>query len=340
MVDKIVKFLLLVTPIAYGVNINLDYFSMRFFQIGVMALFCASLFDTPKREIGNIKIPIILLFVLLLFNSFWHRFQPLDTRSLEDVFFAVLAFVIIVRYLSNTKGCFKYILWAAIINIVVMIMQKIGYSPIVSFSHPGAYINCEGGIMGSSSRLAMYITIVLPFIWQISIGAFIALVLTILICGEHNVLYALGVFLIFKAKGKMRIATTILTIGIFYFYRQHYVQSILFRWNNVWKETLDMIFKQPLLGYGYGNYSLFTAKESFSSYLPFIYGTGILGVVWIGYVLRGYFKNFDYSAECLAVLVFLILGITEYPLEIPRLWFTIITIMAFFAIHRRKVSCA
>ena len=97
MIDKLFKLILLISPIAYGVNINLTHFDLRFFQIGTIALFVASLFDKPKRDLTILKIPIALLLGLVVINSFWHKYQPLDIRCVEDLFFGIIALTILPR---------------------------------------------------------------------------------------------------------------------------------------------------------------------------------------------------------------------------------------------------
>jgi len=272
----------------------------------------------------------------VIINSFWHMFQPLDTRTVEDLFFAILGIIIISNYLKDVRGCYPYIFTAVGINLFIMVLQKFGYNIAIGWTPGthgavGAYV---GGLMGNSSRLAMYITLVLPFIWSVSITLFMALVGAILLCGEHNVLFVLGVFLIFKYHGWRRIVSTIATIGVFFLYRQHYITSLVFRWENVWKETIDLIFKQPLLGYGFGNWYLIYGRESYNSYLPFIFGLGILGLAWLVYTIGKFRKDLIKSTEGLAVLTLLILCSYEYVIEVPRLWFTIIFIIAAFLIKK------
>ena len=72
--------------------------------------------------------------------------------------------------------------------------------------------------------------------------------------------------------------------------------------------------------------------------MPFIYGLGILGLVWIGYVIKDFVKRFDLSIESIAVLGFLVISLIEYPIEIPRLWFTIIFILVSWTIKQTEVK--
>jgi len=335
MVDIIVKALLLFSPIAYGSGINLDKFDLRFFQVGVIALFVAALFDKPKRKIKDITVPIALLLGLVIMNSFIHTFQPLDTRTVEDLFFGILGIIIISNYLKDPKKCYPYIYAAVGINIAVLVAQHLGLTTLLTFpkGHHGS-LTLHGGMFGNSSRLAMYMALTLPYFWSWSIALFGILVIAILLCGEHNVLFTLSIFLICKAKGKIKIPAILTTIGIFIFYWGHYSKSIPFRWNNVWSEKIALIIEKPLLGYGFGNYYLLYGTQSFNSYIPFVFGLGILGLAWIIYVIAMHRKDLTKSTEGLAVIAFLVLCLYEYVVKTPRLWFTIIFIISAFLIKK------
>jgi len=336
MVDIILKLILLLSPIAYGAKINFDKFDLRFFEIGVMALFVGSLFDTPKREIKDFKYPIFWLMGLITINSFWHRFQPLDIRAVESLFFGILAFYIVTRYLKDPQGCFKYIWWALGINIAIMIFQKIGYTPIVRFTTVqgyGAFVGCEGGMLGNISRFCIYLAIILPFIY---LPVALALAFTFGYCMHYaqiSVFIPIALMLFCRIEKKIyRYVFAVLGICSAVFLHKKIIISILLRWNEVWKITIDRIFERPLLGWGLGNYQLWISKESFNSYLPFIYGLGLLGAVWAGFSIKLFIKSFNGDKESIAVAGLLLVSLIEYPFEIPRLWFTIIAIFSFFAI--------
>ena len=329
MVNILTKLLLLLSPIVYGLSINLDKLDLRFFEIGCIVLFVGSLFDKPKREVKDIRLPIALLVGLCIVNAFWHNYQPLDLHAIQYLFYGILAFYIMVRYLDKPEECFKYIYWAIGTNIVIAYLQRIGYTPIISFSHYGAYIGCEGGLLGNSSKLAIYIAMILPFMswFAIPLGA-----LT-LISGEYIVLIPLGLMLYFRSKYKI-LTTSLMTIGVVILHKQ-ILNSLIFRWNNSWSQMLDMIFKKPLLGYGFGTYHIWTGRESFNNYLLLIFGFGVLGAVWMGYLVKWFIKRFDKSNEALAVAALLIMGMVEYVMEIPRLWLTICFVLAIFVIKQK-----
>ncbi len=152
MVDKILKLLLLLSPICYTTNISLQVFDLIFFRLGIMLLFCASLFDKPKRDI-NLALPIFSILGLCIYNLFIHGFNQIILTYTFNVFLFLLAINIIVNYASNPKEFYKWIKYAAAINIVVFLIQELGYNPIINTSID------TGGIMGNAPRLAAYLSI-------------------------------------------------------------------------------------------------------------------------------------------------------------------------------------
>ena len=308
---------------------------MRFFQVGTIALFIASLFDIPKREIKDFKIPILLLLGLVIVNSFWHRFQPLDIRAVEDLFFGVLAFVIVTKYLADPKDCIKYILIALGINLMILTLQRIGWCPTISLPHyiPDD-IELEGGMLGNITKFCVYLAIILPFI-SLPIALVLAFVFGIYMhYSQISVLIPVALMMFYRFKNKIHryLLVCCMSITAIFLYKK-IAASILLRWNDIWKLTIDRIFEKPLLGWGLGNYQLWISKESFCSYLPFIYGLGLLGAVWVGYAIWWFIKRFDASKEAIAVAGLLLVSSIEYSFEIPRLWFTIIAVFSFFAIR-------
>ena len=340
MVDAIFKLLLLFSPIAYSVGISLNKFDLRFFEIGTIALYAASLFDIPKRQLGNIRIYIVLLLGLLIANSLMHKFQPLDIRAVECMFFGILAFVITVVYLKDHASCYKYIFWALGINIAVLLFQHIGYSPMISNVRIGHDIQCEGGMIGSISLFGTYLALIMPYL-PIIVMSILALIFGLLV--HHNqlcVFIPLTIAICLKAKNRLqRALLCVACFATLCVFHGKIIDSILIRWK-IWQPTLDMFFEKPLMGWGFGTYYLWVGSESFSAYLPFIYGVGLLGLVWLGFLAKNFKNNFKPNKETLAVLSLACLGLIEYPFDIPRLWFTIIAVLAFYAIKQKELGNA
>lgn len=331
MVDIVTKLLLLLSPIVYGAHININYFDIRFFEIGIIALFVASLFDKPKREIGKFNLPISLLLGLLVVNSFWHKFQPQDTRAIGFLFFGILGFVIMTKYLKSPQSCYKYIFWALGINLGVLVLQRIGYDPIFNYS---TYCKLPGGMLRDIVRFSTYLALILPYL-PLTFAVILAFLFGIFLCyAQISLLIPISLMIFFRTKDRLyRFLTILAGIAIIITFHGKIWTSILLRCN-IWKPAIKMFFERPLLGWGFGTYQLWTGTESFNSYLPFIYGLGFLGLIWLGWLGREFKKRFEPNKENIAVLSLACVSLIEYPFEIPRLWFTIIAILSFYAIKQ------
>ena len=340
MVDKLLKLILLISPIAYTTGISLNLFDIMFFRLGSMMLFCASLFDKPKRNI-NLATPIALIMGLCLFNLFTHSFNQIIFSYVVNMFLALLSLSIIVNYASPLKEFSKWIVGAALINIFVLIIQKFGFNPF--FSHNPE----EGGLMGNAPRLADYLTIISPILLSCSLAFIPLLLIMSLLLKEYILLFVVLILVFIKFKNKVirAIIVGVSLSGVVLLYHQIIFSLLHTRWL-VWKPTLEAIFNHPLNGYGLGLFSNlssqvvgikgYLAENCFNSYIEFVFGAGLLGLILIGLGIKKYIKHFDLSVESLSVLALLILSLLEYPVEIPKLWFTIIAIIGFFIIKTNK----
>lgn len=332
MVNKVLKFLLLVSPLAYMANISLRSFSIRFFHLGVIALVIAALLDTPVRKLAGKKLIAGLLGIGLI-NILLHRMNVVVMGNVLNIFFGIIALVIIICFCKEPRDYYKYIIGAGVISMVVWGFQQIGFNPILN-SSPASEM---GGLMGNAPRLATYLAAILPFM---PVGLFLLCIGIAVWAKEYTLLIIATVILFLKSK---TIATKILigsvAFGGMMFLHQSIIKSFLSR-IEIWKEVLTGFFVQPIAGYGLGvfPYKVEVAPNIdatiFSSLLQFIVCAGLLGAVWLWFVLKAYKKNFTLGANSLAILSLLILSLVEYPFEIPRLWFTELAIIGFFIINK------
>ena len=111
-----------------------------------------------------------------------------------------------------------------------------------------------------------------------------------------------------------------------------------------WGITTHIFAQRPLSGIGMsiypGGQERVTAGHDpmiNSSLFYFICDSGWLGIVWLFFMMKSFFKRFVISSHAgLSVLAILLVGIVEYPIEIKRLWFTMISLTAFFTIDTYK----
>ena len=113
---------------------------------------------------------------------------------------------------------------------------------------------------------------------------------------------------------------------------KHIWASLVLRFNNTWKPGLEYFFDRPLIGYGLGAKVGDTFGIISTSYIQFLLGVGILGLVWLGYLFKK--LKFDDSRESIALFSLLVVMFFEYPIELTRCWYLIIAIIVMFLLKK------
>jgi len=328
-VTRVFQGLLLLSPICVGAMIDMDMFDIIFFRIGVAVLFMASLFDYPKRVFPyDLKKILFTLLALCLWNTCNSAFANPQIGNFLNIFLAVYVFYMVYCYWDKSKSFKKYILIAVGINAGFLIIQKLGFDPIWDIP---VYKGQEGALLGNGPRFATYFALVLPLL-----PTYLTLILGVVfvkLTNQYAIFIPLAVILIFKPKsisGRMIIGLMVLTGMVLL--RERLFQSLVFRFNMAWKPILCEFFNKPLLGFGLGQRGIPELEVVGSSYLQFIVSVGVLGVVWFGYVFKSIYKKIRNNPESIALVSLALLMTVEYPIEIRRLWFTIIAILTMFLI--------
>jgi len=272
-----------------------------------------------------------------------------------------LALVIIVQYCKDFKSCYKYIVFAGLINIVVFLFQHLGFSPILKIGDATSM----GAIIGNRPRFAMYLCLIIPFFYDRSRWYLIPLlgVTAIIAPNEFNILTALLLFLLMSNANyiwthrsitgrsavrqvrphRYKIVAGIGAVTAVAVWHHHALMALQFR-GVVWGQALTNFFNAPLYGLGLGVYPLgleqmTTSKVDYaiySSVLQFIICGGLLAIPLVYEGARRFVRHFSNSVPCKSLAILAVLCLYEYPLEITRLWITIIAIIGFFIIQTIK----
>ncbi len=324
MVTRIFQLLLLVSPVGIGTDINMDMFDLIFFRTGIIILFLSSLIDKPKRELpGYITKVVLGLFGLVIWNLFVHTFDPKILATSMDLFLAFIGFYIVYIYYDEKQSLRKYILWAGAINLLLFISQKIGFDPVWD-KHP-IYNGLEGAFFGNKMRLITYFALLTPFLplWLLPLSIGLGLY-------THQYIIFIPVvvmlFMLMKTK-RTKIGFGIVCILAGIFVRQSILNSLAFRFNMAWKQTLVIFFKQPFIGLGLGVQPIYGLDVIANSYLQFISGVGILGAVWYGYVFYNLRDTIAFNKYTLPLISLILIMSLEYAIEIMRYWYLIIGIL-------------
>ena len=127
-----------------------------------------------------------------------------------------------------------------------------------------------------------------------------------------------------------------------YVYIGHIRGGMITRWI-IWGPVIERIFTRPTEGHGIGSFPMIAdqiipvtdrvADTAFSSGLQFLLEFGLLfGLTWLIYFVWHYRKEFK-RPNALGLITIGILSITEYPIQVERLWITITAIVGFFVIN-------
>lgn len=336
MINTVLKILLLVTPIAYLRGMPLPIFDLNLFRVGVMALFLATFFDNPKREI-KWGMPLAVFMVLVIGSSLVSGFSAFVVTQVTNIFIGIVALVIIFQYAEPEDGIYKYIVWAGMINIVAMGLQYLGWMPVYG---PSEHTKEFGGLMGNAPRLVTYLAITMP-LWP---SALLIIPVAVSLIAKEYMILPVALAILWKNR-KLRIPLFAAGVAVMFFIYPKVLSSIKLRWT-VWRPTLEVFLDRPFLGHGIGIFPRASrqflingkhhADTAFSSILQFIFGVGLIGAAWIGYVVKNVIKNFDWSKEHLAVLAVILLSAVEYPFEIRKCWITLVAIIGFYLIKKSK----
>ena len=347
--DNILKLILLLSPIMYTRLLSLNQLDGYLFTIGVILIFVGTLAEKPVRTLTNTRYYISFLGLLLL-NVFLHfRVESLvyTVNASLTYLLAVVVITSIVRYCRDPKQIYPYVIAAGVLNLIMFTIQHNGYNPIPQTSDVLA-----GGFIGQQVRYSTYIALIMPFIIDVSVLLFIVCLVSCLVeVPQTGLLIVSFILLLIRYNNKyVRLSLVSLFIASVGYYHDWILKALNVRWVGVeknslaYKRAIEYFCAAPLDGWGIGAVGASESNVEFDvklngSMVQFVFELGILSFWWLYKVLKGFIKNFDKSVESQAVLILLIMCLIEYPLEIPRLKFTILFIISAFIIkitNRRK----
>ena len=334
---NILKLLLLLTPLSYLTETTMDVWDAKMFFISAIAVGAG----IGKRIFlkGLVKEDFITqgLFGVILLNIFLHNFDISCIVSGVNILLGVFI-ALSVSQCENPRELGKWIVAAGLVNVFVLLFQKLGYNPILTTT-PMDY---PGGIFGNMPRFTSYLCVILPFIWEFSIPvALLASVVPLLGDSQNTVILALFIILFFKYGKYTKILVIPLFAGACFWKWGEILNSLTVRWTGAgdsyqgWSNILIGFFQHPLKGYGLGTDPMVPDNIKFdpvmySSLLLFIVRTGVCGLAWVLFTLKRFKESFNPTPAGLSILIFIALSCVEYPFEMKRLWFTLFTIIGIF----------
>lgn len=338
MVDTVLKAILLLSPLFYVRDIPINNCDFFFYHFSVIALFIASMFDTPKRAMAGKRL-IAYAMGLCLFSVLTHKFNVIVSNYAVNAFFAMTALTIIVTYCKDYKSCYKYIAYAGLINIAIYLVQRAGFSPILQVTDTASM----GAIIGNRPRFVIYACLLLPYLYSVNKWLLVpAVIVTALTApNEFTLPLACLIFLLMHDVGlRWKVGVVALSIVAVALCHHHFMMAMQFR-AVVIGQSLVNFFNAPLYGLGLGVYPLgqeqmTTSKIDYaiySSIMQFIVCGGLLTIPLLYEGMKRFVRYFRNSVPCKVLVILGIVSCIDYPLEIIRLWMTIIATVAFFTIQ-------
>lgn len=328
MVDKVLKAILLFTPVFYCVGVNYYKVEIIYFQIASIILFMASMADVPIRRF-NIRKLMCLFIGICLYSVIVNGYSTKSLSALINVFLGCMDVYIITVYCRDLKKSFSWLMIGLGINTVVMIGQMLGYSPIIDPAtiqgKSGEMFRGEyGGIIGNAPRFANFIALCLPFVsrWYILPAIVLGVILnelSIFVSIFAILFYETASRKMYKTMAGLILLSIAGTVSVF----PKIISSSMLRFN-IWKDVFHITALRPWKGYGIGTLGI--ADYGFSI-MQWISGVGFFG---IGFVLICLKRMKWYLIPLLFLCVF------EYPFETPRLYPLLICVIAYFAINQKE----
>lgn len=294
-----------------------------FFHLGMIVLFLASLLDTPKRS-KVIPYGIIGILLLCFVNVAIHSFQLSSIGVLINIFLFYIGLNIVSCHMGEPKQYYKYIAWAVGINCFVWLLQRYLVPGILFPTY-----NISGGIFGTTPRLFNYLAIVLPIVCSVS-PLFFGIVLLSAIGVQHPPIVTAAIVLWSRFKWGFRIILTGAIILFCLYFSGHIFGSIKIRLMSIFPPAISGAFQFPLIGHGLGAYYNAFGSDSFNILILLAYDLGFLGVAMLGYAIWELRKLFRLNVITLSVVSTFVVMMFDHVIEIPRLWFTLMFIIAAF----------
>lgn len=302
-------------------------------------LVAASFFNKQRQISKDFSILAALFFVSGMINLLASQFHIIALASFLNMIMGLALIFAIAGHTKETYLIKKFIVWAAVANCFYLAIQKFGWNPILNAEITTGE---EGAMMGNAANLSTLLAIALPFMMKESVLAWFLLMIVGIVQQEGSLVLICVLYLMVTRPKTF--VYMIVAGGAFIFLRWDDIlhTSIIGRLD-IWRCTIEQTFQSPFWGWGLGNKPLVTSKLHqvvnekpdyiYSSFLQFMFSTGLIGLISVVAALRTFFKKFTLADEDMSIASIAILSIWKYPFEIQRLWIVICAVIALWIIR-------
>jgi len=327
-----------------------------FFRYGCFFVFAMSTILEPIRKTDMSK--IALFFIAVLITALMNGFDVATRRVVLNTACAVIFFKAVSDHFSFVD--FKAVSWwmfvIVAINLIMCIQQYFKIDPLFSIPQNMGAKDAVAGFMRIKVHLGTLLAVISPIVFYAHPLLAFASIPMLCFANSSAAVFAyvasIGLVLFFKLKRRVAIAlfTSILLAGAFYIYKFDMPGGQFEKRFMVWNAVYSFALKgNPIYGAGAGSFAKLNVKTiqengkpeawlwAHNEYLQSFYEFGIIGVAFILFYIKDFFKSFikswdDSKVQVLgaSVLSVLIISFLHFPFHISRLAIPCLFVMALF----------
>lgn len=261
----IVGILMVIIPFQCYWNPELGVSAMRIsqaqiFQVSSIVIFCLFILQ-------NIYLSLFLLWSLFIYG--YYGFPNPSGTIVLSILGSCLIYEAVYRVVNheNMKVVFKFMIWFAIINMIYMAMQGLGWELLYQEAGKSGYQNGLLGFFGLKAIMGMFFAMAIPFVAfkypKLSLGLFIPIYVSECSCamGAAIVAYLWQIWNI--SRKWFYILVGILCIGGIV-YAIHDSEAGMFTdRGNLWKVVMRDAVRKPIFGWGIDSFRCATPDKQF-----------------------------------------------------------------------------
>jgi len=315
-----------------------------FFQIGIITIFCFSLFKNPKPiRIKNIPLAMLTLWMLGITSYHWYmtmavfkQYAVITLFPFLNFLFFLLFYKLSIEYLDreNIEKILKFFSYSILTVLFYCVLQFFGLDQFLKgYSGHDEMV----GTIGNFTLLGNYLAVCQPLFFKKKRFNVLCLILLWIIIGishsASSVIIGILVvlfWLFFKNKKLFLIGLIISLILISF---------LIIRFPDffnptgrltAWKLFYDKFKKEPILGYGLGILNVWSLKiktstwsQAHLSYFQIAIELGIIGLIGVLWCIKDYFGRFWKKRDGLSIrlasmfLGVCLAGLCNFP---ERIW--------------------
>jgi len=341
---------------------------LNFYYSAFLILFLITwvLTNKPYKSIRYLGLPLITFFLALAISIIFSANKSCSLLDLHNYLIYLLSFIAAASLSPKDRiYLVKTILIAClIISILALYQYFFGFANLLNYITKNKIL--DPFAMDYISRRRVFS----PFVTPNALGGYLAMIFPLALINKNKFLFIIpislaliltgslgailslfmGLIIYFNLKGKMKIKAALPLSGLLIVISLIFVaRSITLKQHTApgfsalmrldyWRETLMIIYRNPLTGLGIGNFNFSSSRYTHNSYLQIWAEMGILGIsayLWLIFrSLKSGFNKLKISGDkdftialITAVAIFLMHNLIDFTFFLPEvstIWWVIL----------------